>query len=74
VAAGDFEKNSGQWPPTQLTGAQIPGVYTLRLTRAYTKFEQFRVELKKPVLLHRLPSSAPLKFLETPQLLGTVRT
>jgi len=74
VAAGDFEKNSGQWPPTQLTGAQTPGVYILRLTRAYTKFEQFRVELMKPVLLHRLPSSVPLKFLETQQLLGTVRT
>jgi hypothetical protein len=57
VASRDVEtyeqKYSDKWPPTQLTGAQTPGVYTLRLTPAYTKFEQFRIEL---TLLHRLPS------------------
>jgi len=58
------QKYSDKWPPTQLTGAQTPGVYTLRLTPAYTKFEQFRIELMKPVLLHWLPSSVHLIFLK----------
>jgi hypothetical protein len=31
------QKDSGKWPPTQRTGAQTPGLHTLRLTPAYTK-------------------------------------
>jgi len=64
------QKYSDKWPPTQLTGTQTPGVYTLRLTPAYMKFEQFRIEFMKPVLLHRLPSTVHLIFLKTPRLLG----
>jgi hypothetical protein len=73
VAFSDVEtyeqKYSGKWLPTQLTGAQTPGIYTLRPTPAYTKVKQFQVELLKPVLLHRLPSSVHLIFLRNPRLL-----